>query len=448
MAGSTASRNRFLPPRPWLLFAAGFLVRVLYITLAHTYRVRTFQDHFQFGWEMGRIARALATGYGYADPFVGHTGPTAWVPPLYPLLMAGVFKLFGVYTAQSAWIILALNSVFSAATSIFIYQIAARCYDRKVAIWSAWLWALYPAAMQYAVHWIWEMSLTVFLFTWTLALALKMRAVTPREPGPVRGDPNIGEAHRDEGRQSTSQWLLFGLLWGLIALSNSTLLLFLPVCGIWILLGTRPVKNGLVNATLAGLLFFAIIAPWTLRNWRVFHAFVPMRSNLGVELWAWNNTGANGIALGAPIQPSPHDPSFVPYVNMGEIQYSRFRGAIAKHWIATHKKEFIRLSIRRFYFFWVSVPHPLDNHPLVEYGRELSYFLPSLTGVLGLLLSLKRRVPCSGLFAMAFVLLPLTYYFVSVAARFRHPLEPLILILTIYLFRSSERKGKKLPERA
>ncbi len=75
------------------LFLVAFLVRLVYLTLAHTYRLRPGEDHFQFGWEMGRIARALVTGYGYSDPFRGHTGPTAWVPPLYPLLMAAVFKL-------------------------------------------------------------------------------------------------------------------------------------------------------------------------------------------------------------------------------------------------------------------------------------------------------------------------------------------------------------------
>lgn len=416
---------------PWLIFSAGLLVRIAYITVAHTYRVRPFQDHFQFGWEMGRVARALATGHGYADPFVGHTGPTAWVPPLYPLLMAGVFRLTGVYTALSAWIILAIDSIFSAATAPFIYQIATRCYSRKVAVWSAWLWALYPAAMQYAVHWIWEMSLTTFLFTCTLALALKMG--------------NVGEGHPEETRQSTGQWLLFATLWGLIALSNSTLLLFLPVCGIWLLRAARPLGTGMKNATLAALLFIAILAPWTVRNWRVFHTFVPMRDNLGVELWAWNHPGANGIALGAPVQPSLHDPSFVPYLRMGEIAYSKYRGATAKRWIATHPEQFILLSIRRVYFFWVSVPHPLDKHPLVEYGRELNYCFLSLTGLMGLGLSLKRRVPATGLFAWAFVLLPLTYYFVSVAARFRHPLEPLITILTVYLFQSCEKRKAKLP---
>jgi len=379
---------------------------------------------------MGRIARALVTGHGYADPFAGHTGPTAWVPPLYPLVLAGVFKTFGVYSILSGWAILAINSLFSAATSLFVYEIAARCYDRKVALWSGWLWALYPAAMQYAVRWIWDLSITTFLFAWVLLLALRMRG--------------IGEPSRDKTpAPELGQWLLFGALWGLIGLSNSTLLLFMPVCGVWISVGVSSFKTVLRDAGLATLVFFICVAPWIWRNWISMHAFVPMRSNLGVELWAWNHSGANGIALGAPIQPSLRDPSFVPYAQMGEIAYSKYRGAIAQNWIRTHPMQFARLSGRRFYFYWVSVPHPVDKHPFVEYARELNYCIPSLTGVMGLFLSLKKRVPAAGLFAWAFLLLPLPYYFVSVAARFRHPLEPLITIFTVYLFRSAARRKDK-----
>ena len=44
-----------------------------------------------------------------------------------------------------------------------------------VALWSGWLWALYPAALQYAVHWIWEMSLSTCMFTWAIVLALRLR---------------------------------------------------------------------------------------------------------------------------------------------------------------------------------------------------------------------------------------------------------------------------------
>ena len=194
---------------PARLFWTGFLLRVAYITLAHTFRIRVILDHFQFGWEMGRIARALATGHGFADPFNGHSGPTAWTPPLYPLLLAAVFKLFGVYTLKSAWVILSLNSVFSAATAPLVYEIAWRCFGRdakglKVALWSGWLWALYPAAMQYAVHWVWDMALTAFLFSWVLVLALRVRASRrPRRNQPPKSNP-AGSSSASSGASSPS----------------------------------------------------------------------------------------------------------------------------------------------------------------------------------------------------------------------------------------------------
>ncbi len=56
------------------------------------YRTRPIEDHFAFGWEMGRVARSIAMGQGFSNPYGGNTGPTAWEPPLYPYLMAGRFQ--------------------------------------------------------------------------------------------------------------------------------------------------------------------------------------------------------------------------------------------------------------------------------------------------------------------------------------------------------------------
>lgn len=417
---------------------------MLYLTLAHTYRFRPFEDHFTFGYEMARVARALVTGYGYADPFNGHTGPTAWVPPLYPLLIAGAFKVAGVYTALSGWLLLTLNSIFSAATAIFIYHIAVRCYGRRVALWSAWIWALYPAAMQYAVRWVWEMSLTCMLFVAVLALAVKMRGILPREREPVRGDSGVDKPPSVKPRQTTKQWLLFGLLWGLIGLSNSTLLLFLPVCGIWVLLGS-PTKAAFLRAVVSGLIFIAVVSPWMVRNYRVFHAFVPFRSNFGAELYEGNNPGADGFRYGALIGQSARDAQHVLYARMGEVAYTHYRGELAKAWIRTHPGRFAQLSLKRFYFLWASVPHPSTKRVFGDALRQLNYCFVTIVGFLGLGLALRRRKPAALLFAWAFLLVPLAYYFVTVEARFRHPLEPLILILSVYLFQSAtKRKPAKL----
>lgn len=411
---------------PWTIFWIAFFIRIAYMTLAHTWHLRPFEDHFAFGYEMGRIARALVTGYGYADPFTGHTGPTAWVPPIYPWILAADFKVFGLYSALAAWMILAFDCVLNALMVITTWEIARRCFNRKVALWSAWVWALYPAAMQYAVRWVWEMTLTAFLFSWVLVLALRMR--------------RIGETDQVEPAPAAGQWALFGLLWALIALTNPSLLLFLPVCGVWILMGVprRELLRQTGAAVLAALIFLACLAPWTYRNWRAFHQFVPIRANFGAELYLGNGPGATGLLMEYD-HPAQAPDQFRLYNQMGEIGYVKMRGAMAKRVIAADPARFAVLCLRRLYYFWFSVPHPGDEGFVNEYGRNLNYQFTSLVGLLGLALALKRHVPAAWLFFWAFLLLPLTYYFVTVHARFRHPLEPLIAILGVYLFQSAEK---------
>ena len=117
--------------RPWthsvfFIVLIAFLLRLAVITIGHTYRITPRRDHFQFGWEMGRIARSIAMGQGFSSPTDLPTGPSAWAPPVYPYILAGVFKLFGIYSNLSAWVILTFNSIFSALTCLTLYRIGER----------------------------------------------------------------------------------------------------------------------------------------------------------------------------------------------------------------------------------------------------------------------------------------------------------------------------------
>jgi len=416
------------------IFWVAFVVRVAYLTLAHTYRVRAGEDHFGFGWEMGRIARALVTGFGYADPFNGHTGPTSWSPPLYVLLMAGVFKLFGVYSAMSAWVILVLNSAMSAATAFAVWEIARRCFNAKVALWSGWLWALHPAAMQYAVRWIWEMTASTFLLTWILVLALRMR-----EHGTKRREQEAGS--KEQGTNSSDQgwaaWFVFGLLWGVLALTSPTPLILLPVVGLWIAWGPGFSVARLSRIALAGVVFCAVIAPWAARNYCVFHAFIPLRGNFGAENYLGNGPWSVGFPWGTTV-PLDDKATLREYTTLGERAWVLDRGAKASAWIGTHHTRFAELSLKRAYMFWAGVPHPLSDGALSEYIRLMSFQFLSLAGLMGVALAVSRRIVFSSVMALAFVLLPITYYLVTVQARFRHPLEPLICICGVYLFQSAE----------
>jgi hypothetical protein len=423
---------------PWVIFWVGFALRVLVIVVGHTYRVRVNADHFDFGFEAGRIARSLVLGHGYANPFNGTSGPTAWLPPLYPLLMALSFMLFGVYTNTAALFLLVCNSAFSAAIAPAVFEISARCFDAQgiarrtgrffgretatpVALWAAWLWAVYPAALQYAVHWIWEMSLSAMLFAWIVVLALRLRE-----------DRGLGK------------WLVFGMLWGLLALANASLLLCFPAMLVWIAwtqLKSRRWMDIVGGAVVACVAFSLVMAPWVVRNERVLHAFVPTRSNLGVEMYESTLERNDGFPWGTTLPLWPGDPEFQSYVRMSEVKYVAMRGAEAKERIRANPMRIAKWTLDRFLFFWDGTPHPPEHHPAQEYLRQLSYAFLSVCGLLGLGLMLRRRVLGAGLFALVFVLLPLPYYLVTVQPRFRHPLEPLIAVLAVVLFRSAEEKG-------
>ena len=431
-----SSDDRFRAPRA--IFWTAFLVRVAYIALAHTYRITPFNHHFEFGWETGRVAASVAAGHGYSSPFSGDTGPTAWMVPGFTLLLAGVFKLFGIYSALSAFVILTINSLFQSLTVPLVYELGARTAGRRNALWAAWIWALYPGIMQYGVKWVWEMSLSTMLFAAVLVLGMRMRGT---------GSQLVKE-------QRVLDWLLFGLLWGAISMTNPTLLLMAPVQAIWVLTGTRhqgsSTRNHLLRASALALLSAAtcaaVAAPWVIRNELVFHAFIPTRGNFGAEAaLAWSPE-YGGLPWGATVPTVEAAPEHQLYARMGELAYVRMRGEIAKQWARQDSARFWKLVLLRFYMFWVSVPHAAGGHPAAETVRESAHCLSSIAGILGLILALRRKLPAAGLFAWAIVLLPSIYYFIIAGSRFRNPLEPIFAVLTVFLFQQAElRWGFTLP---
>src|ERR1700674_2060416 len=74
-----------------------------------------------FAQEAGNIAYSLASGKGFSNPFRRETGPTAWLTPVYPLLVAGIFRVFGIFTANSFFVVVFLNALFSSAACIPIF---------------------------------------------------------------------------------------------------------------------------------------------------------------------------------------------------------------------------------------------------------------------------------------------------------------------------------------
>ncbi len=132
----------------FLMVLAALAIRLVVMVFQYQARLDPGRDHWEFGFETGRIARSIASGEGFGNPLFGNTGPTAWMAPVYPYLLAAVFKLFGIYSKTSALVILSLNSLFSVdmgelphhsrTKPAFPNRTAPRAYDLPCGLGGLW----------------------------------------------------------------------------------------------------------------------------------------------------------------------------------------------------------------------------------------------------------------------------------------------------------------------
>src|SRR5271168_2274466 len=124
-------------------------------------------------WAFGRIARSIVLGHGFGSPFAD-TGLSALLPPVYPYLLACIFKVFGIETRASVLAALSLNSLFSALTCVPVFLFARRAFGDRVAKWAGWGWAFSPYGVYYGADWAWSTCLVTLilavLFLWALPL--------------------------------------------------------------------------------------------------------------------------------------------------------------------------------------------------------------------------------------------------------------------------------------
>jgi 4-amino-4-deoxy-L-arabinose transferase-like glycosyltransferase len=402
---------------PRWIVAVALLLRVGWVIVGHTYKFKTTDDNFSFGWEMGRIGASLASGDGFSNPFGPVTGPTAWEPPLYPYLTAGVFLVFGIYSKASAFVLLTLNSIFSALTCVPIFLIARRMFSEKVAVGSAWAWTLLPNVIFWCTRAIWETSLAALLLTTIVWLALSL-----------------------EDRDGWMPWLQFGLLWGISALSSTSLLSFLPAAGLWAWYRrARHGKRSLAGVALASVVFLACVTPWLIRNYETFGKFIFVRDNFGAELRLGNGPGADG-ALMDYLHPTENTYAMREYQAMGEVPYIGMRKRQAVDFIKTDVTRFAGLCVKRFIYFWAGPPKATQPWWMGEAKNSL-FLASSVLMFWGLGRALRLRKPGAWLLFWLISLYPSVYYGVYSIPRYRHPIEPEMAILAVFLFTEAGKKN-------
>jgi 4-amino-4-deoxy-L-arabinose transferase-like glycosyltransferase len=385
-----------------------------------------YHGHFPFGYEAGKIGHALASGEGFANPLYAKTGPTALLPPVYPVLVAGVVSLFGMYTKASAVILLSLNGLFSALTCIPIVLLARKSFGARVAAWAGWTWALFPEAVYVASGAIWDTCLTTLLLALLLLVAVRLQHST-----------------------RLFAWAGFGLLGGFAALTNPSLLAPLPFLGIWLCCRLhRRGERWFLPAVSAVLAAIVVVTPWTARNDEVFHRLIPIRDNFWQAFYL-GNSGDLSTYQSPWARPGPDlDPAeMAEYRRLGELPYMAEKRRQALAFVESHPAWFLRTTLRRIVFFWTGfwqlprerVREFFDPDQAFDPASVLIYSTLTVLMVAGFRRAFRDRIADIWPYALVLLSYPLVYAITQVYLRYRHMIDPVVVILAVYGVLGSER---------
>lgn len=413
--GIKFARTRSLAKLLSLTVFAALAIRFILVLCVFRSVAAPTLDHNEFGWEMGWTARSIALGHGFSSPFLPSTGPTALVPPLYPYLLAGVFKLFGLYTVKSAFVILSLNSIFSALTCVPIFFAADHALGRRAAWLSAWVWVVYPFAIYFSASMVWDYALTALLFCTCFCIAQRIHL-----------------------QNNSFAWAGFGLLFGITALSNPSIAVTLPFLLLIALYKVQRVRGRWrLYGAVTTLAFIASLTPWTVRNYRTLHTLCPVRDGFWLEFWAGNN-GDTFESNPAWAHPASNPVEMQKYQTAGETAYFAQKRTLALECVKHHPLFFAEVSVRRAVRFWTGFWS--FNR---DYLRKESFDVPNLFFCTALTLLLLRGVArlwrtdhlATLRYLALLAIFPLTYYVTHSSMDYRQPIEPEIVILvTIGLF--------------
>ncbi len=406
-----------------------FFIRIVIMICLKSYDISAENFHWHFGYETGRVARAIAIGDGFSSPFELGNLSTAWVAPIYPYILSVVFKIFGIYSKGSAFTILLINSLFSSLTTIVIYYIAKTTINRSVGLLSAIEFAFYPPAIWHSINTIWNTALSTFLIAVLVFYFLNTYQ-----------------------RLNNGKSVVCGVLMGLTALTNPIIMAFYPFCFLWLYTKLRnSAANVFMYITLMTISFIITLSPWLVRNYIVFDKFILVKGTLGVELRLGNNPNATGsfeMKGDNALHPTFSKKEMVLFNELKEVGYVKYSSREALNFMIKNPLKILSLSANRFSLFWLgdlleenNWKGNLRNIDNLSIFKKILYILPVPFLLFGIVMAWKNRIDIS-IFLYLLLSYPLIYYVTHVSNRYRHPIEPFCVIIGAYGIVASLEKLK------
>jgi hypothetical protein len=384
--------------------------------------------------ETTRIAASVAGGRGFSSPFRQPTGPSAWIPPVYPYVLAGIFRVFGEFTTASYWLAVAINIIVHAFTCVVLYWAAAGTFGRRTGWYAAMALASFPLLFHPLVllhvlgnnyghglfippNLIWYTHLSELAIVLLIWLTLQQ-----------------------------SHWAIYGMAWGIAALINPTVLAMAPAFLAWRLWHRERWRHlGLAGATAV-----LCVAPWLVRNYQVFHRPVFIRDDFGAELRVGNQPGSSG-QWSANVHPDRSTYELSRMAEMGEAEYSRVAGQDAMDSIRSRPGEFARNTVLRIAYWWICNPLTSRRLHALRFLKYLPQLMFSLSALYGTGRALRRGNRRALLFVAVLFFYPLVYYVTHLFSGFlyQYPIQPEMLALgTAAVLRDEQGNHTEPPEQA
>jgi hypothetical protein len=217
--------------------------------------------------------------------------------------------------------------------------------------------------------------------------------------------------------------ILWATVWGALFLLQPVALLVLACCVVLVHFQVqRPWRQTLA----LGLLPVLLVTPWIARDFLVFHRFVFIRDNLGLEMAVSNNLCASALfavnnenGCLASTHPNQSVAEAWKVREVGEVEYNRLQMKEARQWIKANPRAFASLSIQRFEAFWIPPvsTHARDGVILRPWVLDC-FTLLSIPGLLVMWRDSRYSSYVAGLWLLVF---PLTYYLIQFMMRYRYP---------------------------
>jgi 4-amino-4-deoxy-L-arabinose transferase-like glycosyltransferase len=413
----------------WVILLFAFAVRLGFMWHYVHIHPKQAVSVIPFLFESGNIAHSLVTGHGFSSPFRVDTGPTAWMTPVYPVLLAGIFRLRGTYNFNAWSAAVLLNILFCALTCLPIFYAAKRLGGAGLAALATWLWAVFPNAILLPVESMWDASISALL---TATILWATIAIV--------------------NSQRLRDWCGYGLLWGVALMTNPTLAALFPFLLGWMIYRRRKHKLPWQTAVAASIVIAILCCvPWTVRNYAVFHRFVPLRSVLGLQLWLGNNDQTQDIFRG-DLHPIYNAAEREKYIELGELDYMQEKKHEALQYMASHPSREFRLIGRRFISIWSGgTPYPVADFirtPWLWFRYILAFnLLASLGALYGIIFLIRDSNEFAFPVAVFPIVYPWAYYLTLSLPRYRLPIDPIVLLLMAVAIRQmAQRRSDRVEQ--